>query len=282
MTNILFTAAFFIVFLALAWVFLTVGGRWARRAQTSLVSDTSESLGSMFIFMGARQLVLVNLFVAIALPLVVLLLSGNIFLTGIAFVAGLLLPRKIVAFIRQRRLNQIELQLPDVLLMLSGSIRAGASLQLGLEAVAQDAQPPLSQEFDLLLRELRVGVDFGIALKNLEERAPLPDMLLVTSAMSLSRDVGANLSETLTSVASTLKNKQALEGKIRSLTAQGKMQGVVMAGLPIFLIVVLKFMEPEAMEPLFTRWYGWVTVAIIAVMTMIGYHFISKITTIDV
>lgn len=282
MTNILFTAAFFIVFLALAWVFLTVGGRWAKRAQTSLVSDTSESLGSMFIFMGARQLMLVNLFVAIALPLVVLLLSGNIFLTGIAFVAGLLLPRKIVAFIRQRRLNQIELQLPDVLLMLSGSIRAGASLQLGLEAVAQDAQPPLSQEFDLLLRELRVGVDFGIALKNLEERAPLPDMLLVTSAMSLSRDVGANLSETLTSVASTLKNKQALEGKIRSLTAQGKMQGVVMAGLPIFLIVVLKFMEPEAMEPLFTRWYGWVTVAIIAVMTMIGYHFISKITTIDV
>lgn len=282
MTNLLFTAAFFIVFLALAWVFLTVGGRWAKRAQTSLVSDTSESLGSMFIFMGARQLLLVNLFVAIALPLVVLLLSSNIFLAGIAFVAGLLLPRKIVAFIRQRRLNQIELQLPDVLLMLSGSIRAGASLQLGLEAVAQDAQPPLSQEFDLLLRELRVGVDFGIALKNLEERAPLPDMLLVTSAMSLSRDVGANLSETLTSVASTLKNKQALEGKIRSLTAQGKMQGVVMAGLPIFLIVVLKFMEPEAMEPLFTRWYGWVTVAIIAVMTMIGYHFIRKITTIDV
>ena len=282
MTDIFFAAAFFVVFLALAWLLLSFGGRWAKRAQSSLVSDNSESLGSMFIFMGARQLVLVNLVVAIVLPLLVLLLSGNIILTGIAFIVGLLLPRKIVAFIRKRRLDKIEIQLPDVLLMLSGSIRAGASLQLGLEAVAQDAQPPLSQEFDLLLRELRVGVDFGVALKNLEERAPLPDMLLVTSAMSLSRDVGANLSETLTSVAATLKNKQALEGKIRSLTAQGKMQGVVMAGLPIFLILVLKFMEPEAMEPLFTQWYGWVTVAIIAIMTMIGYHFIRKITTIDV
>lgn len=280
--DIFFASAFFVVFVVLAWLLLSYGGRWAKEAQQTMASDASDSLGAMFIFMNARQLLMINALTAIVLPAVVLLLSGNLFFTGMAFLVGLVLPRKIVAYLRRRRLSQIEVQLPDALLMLSGSIRAGASLQIGLEGVAQDGQPPLSQEFDLLLRELRVGVDFAVALKNLEARAPLPDILLMTSAMSLSRDVGANLSETLTSVANTLKSKQQLEGRIRSLTSQGKMQGVVMAGLPILLIVVLRFMEPEAMEPMFTRWYGWVVMGIIAAMTLIGYHFIRKITTIDV
>ena len=279
---IFFAAAFFVVFVVLVWLLLTYGGRWAKEAQQSMASDASDTLGSMFIFMNARQLLVINILTAIFVPLVVLVVSGNPIFAGIGFLVGLVLPRKVVGFIRKRRLSTIEAQLPDALLMLSGSIRAGASLQLGLEAVAVDGQPPLSQEFDLLMRELRVGVDFAEALKHFEERAPLPDVLLMTSAMSLSRDVGANLSETLTSVANTLKSKQQLEGRIRSLTSQGKMQGVVMAGLPILLIVVLRFMEPEAMEPMFTRWYGWVVVAIIAMMTMLGYHFIRKITTIDV
>lgn len=277
-----FTAAFFVSFVVFGWVLLARGGKWAQRAQSNMAAETSASLGSMFIFMNARQLRMVNAAVALVLPLLVLLITANLIATAVTFFIAILLPRRVIGFLRKRRLEQIERQLPDVLLMLSGSIRAGASLQLALDAIAQDAPPPLSQEFDLLLRELRVGVDFSEALKHLEERAPLADILLVTSAMSLSRDVGANLSETLTSVANTLKAKQQLEGRIRSLTAQGKMQGVVMAGLPFFLVLVLRFMEPEAMEPLFTRWYGWVTIGFICVMTLMGHHFISKIVSIDV
>ena len=99
---------------------------------------------------------------------------------------------------------------------------------------------------------------------------------------ALSREVGANLAETLESLAKTIRAKLQMEGKIRSLTAQGKMQGIVMAGLPVFLIMILNFMEPEAMAPLFHAWYGWITMAVIVVMIAIGYHFISKITNIDV
>ena len=69
---------------------------------------------------------------------------------------------------------------------------------------------------------------------------------------------------------------------IRSLTAQGKMQGIVMACLPLFLIMVLRMLEPEAMEPMFTTWYGYVTLAVIAVADMVGYFFIRRITAIDV
>ena len=96
---------------------------------------------------------------------------------------------------------------------------------------------------------------------------------MLTAGMALSREVGANLAETLDSIGKTVRAKLQMEGKIRSLTAQGKMQG---------LIIVLQVMEPEAMEPLFTTWYGWVTLAGISVAILIGHHFIKKITAIDV
>lgn len=278
----IFTAAFFVSFLVLGWLLLSHGGKWAKNRQSNMATESSDSLGAMFIFMKPRQLLIVKAGLAVVLPLLALLITASLTAMAVAFLVAVFLPRRVISYMRKRRLDQIERQLPDVLLMLTGSIRAGASLQQALDAVSQDAPPPLSQEFDLLLRELRVGVDFNDALKHLEERAPLADILLVTSAMSLSRDVGANLSETLTSVANTLKSKQQLEGRIRSMTAQGKMQGVVMALLPVFLIFVLRFMEPEAMEPLFTQWYGWATIGFMALMTIMGYHFISKIVSIDV
>ena len=185
-------------------------------------------------------------------------------------------------FIATRRLRRFEQQLPDALLMITGALRAGASLPIALEGVVSEAKPPISQEFDLFLRELRLGVDFGEALEALEKRVPLADLALVTGGMALSREVGANLAETLESIAKTIRAKLQMEGKIRSLTAQGKMQGIVMAGLPVFLVFVLNIMEPDAMAPLFHEWYGWITLAVMTVTILVGHHVIRRITSIDV
>ena len=73
-----------------------------------------------------------------------------------------------------------------------------------------------------------------------------------------------------------------MEGKIKALTSQGRMQGIVMTCLPLFLMLVLRFMEPKAMAPLFNEPIGWGTLAVIAVMEFLGYKSISKITNIDV
>jgi tight adherence protein B len=213
---------------------------------------------------------------------IVWFLTGNIIFVGICVVLAFVSPRWLVSYLAKRRLATFEQQLPDALLMLTGSLRAGASLTIALEGVSLEAKPPISQEFELLLRELRLGVDFGVAVHNLERRVPLQDLAMVTAGMALSREVGANLAETLDSIAKTIRAKLQMEGKIRSLTAQGKMQGIVMACLPLFLILVLRLLEPEAMEPMFTTWYGYVTLAVIAVADMIGYFFIRQITAIDV
>src|SRR5690606_29791192 len=147
---------------------------------------------------------------------------------------------------------------PDGLSLMSGSMRAGASLNIALEGLVKEQQPPLSQEFALFLREQRIGVDYETSLQHMERRVPLQDFSMVVAALRISREVGGNLAEVLESLADTLRKKHMMEGKIDSLTAQGRLQGIVMAGLPILLAILLNFMEPEAMSKLWTTTVGWV------------------------
>ena len=279
---LLVVIAIFSLGFLLIWAGAHFGGKWFRKRQNSEASAGSMALEGMFIFTGAQRFQTVSLAVVIMLPVVAWFLTGNLIIVGICVVVAFMSPRWVVRHLHQRRLDRIEQQLPDSLLMITGALRAGASLNIALDSVASEGKPPISQEFDLLLRELRLGVDFGVALHNLERRVPLQDLAMVTAGMALSREVGANLAETLDSIAKTIRAKLQMEGKIRSLTAQGKMQGLVMAGLPFFLILVLNFMEPEAMAPMFNTWYGWSTLGVIMVADMIGYFFIRKITAIDV
>lgn len=267
---------------ALIWLALHFGSQWLATRQAESARNSAAALAAMFIHTDARRILIVNSALLIMLPLLAWLLTTNLLVTGICLVAAFAGPRHMVRYLSRRRLRRFESQLPDALMMLTGALRAGASLPMALESVALESQAPVSQEFDLLLREIRLGVDFAIALRNLEQRVPLQDLAMVTAGMALARDVGANLAETMESIANTTRAKLQLEGKIRSLTAQGKMQGIVMSLLPLFLMLVLHVMEPEAMAPLFSEWYGWCTLAVIVVAVAIGYHFISKITSIDV
>lgn len=275
-------AAIFFAMLALAWLALHFGSRWFRTRQAQVAISAKADLENMFIFTDERRIMVINLSVLIVLPLAAWVVSGNLVFVLMSVVLAFVAPRLVVAHIARRRLRQFEQQLPDALMMITGALRAGASLPLALDSVASEGKPPISQEFALLLREMRLGVDFAVALESMEKRVPLEDLALVTAGMALSREVGANLAATLESIARTIRAKLQMEGKIRSLTAQGKMQGLVMAGLPVMLVAVLNVMEPEAMAPLFNAWYGWVTLGVMVVTILVGYHFIRRITTIDV
>ena len=275
-------AGVFAIALLVLWIALQFGTRWFARRQGQAAADAKSNLEGMFIFTDENRILAINVAVLIMLPLVAWVVSGSVPVVGACVVVAFLAPRAVLRFIAKRRLRQFEGQLPDALMMMSGALRAGASLAMALDSVAMEGRPPISQEFELLQRELRLGVDLADALEGMERRVPLPDLALVTAGLLLAREVGANLAETLESLAKTVRARLQMEGKIRSLTAQGKMQGLVMTCLPLLLIFVLKVMEPEAMAPLFHKWYGWVTLAGILFTISIGYHFIRRITTIDV
>ena len=108
--------------------------------------------------------------------------------------------------------------------MISGAMRAGASLNIALESLVKEQPAPLSQEFELFLKEQRLGVEFEESLKKMEQRIPIPDFSMLVTALLINREVGGNLAETMETLGETLRRKGMMEGKIQSLTAQGKLQ----------------------------------------------------------
>jgi tight adherence protein B len=267
-----------------AWSLIQVARDFLGR-QKQAIEQEAESEGGlrdMFIDVDPNKLFYGNVVALVVVPALVWLATDNPVIAAAAAAVVILIPKFAVNFLRKRRFKQFETQLPDALLMVSGALRAGASLTVAMEGMVKEQRPPLAQEFSLMLREQRLGVDFDTALRNMEKRLPLPDFIMVVAGMRISREVGGNLADILETLADTLRRKQQMEGKIAALTAQGKMQGLVMTGLPLFLMLILTQMEPEAMAPLYHTWYGWATLAVIGVMEVIGYVAIQKITTIDV
>ncbi|MEZ0232403.1 MAG: type II secretion system F family protein [Methylophilaceae bacterium] len=268
--------------IVIIWTIFQVAESGLRKQKQTLQKTAATSLQEMFIFVDATRLFYINIMVLLFVPPVLYVFTENPVLAIGGAVLVVLAPKLYVAFLKKARTRRFEEQLPDALLMISGSLRAGAGLNVAIESMVSESRPPISQEFDLLLREQRVGVDLDTALQNMEKRIPVQDFIMVVSGMRISREVGGNLANTLEGIADTLRKKHTMEGKIQALTAQGRMQGIVMTCLPLFLMFILKFMEPEAMAPLFNTWYGWAVLAVVGVMEMVGYVFIRKIVNIDV
>ena len=236
----------------------------------------------MFLFVDPNQLFIINIIAMAVLPALVWLVTRDIPATVAMLALLILLPSWLYRSIRKKRLLRFEAQLPDGLAMVSGAMRAGASLNIALESLVKELPAPLSQEFELFMKEQRLGVEFEVSLKKMERRNPIPDFSMLVTALLINREVGGNLAETMETLGETLRRKAMMEGKIQSLTAQGKLQGIVMTGLPVLLGVLLNFMEPEAMSKLWTTTVGWIVMAVIIFMELLGYFMIRKITTIDV
>jgi len=193
-----------------------------------------------------------------------------------------LAPRFLYALMRQRRLDKFEYQLPDALMMLAGGMRAGVGLTSALQQLVAESQAPIKQEFSLILREQRLGVTMEQSLANLARRVPTQTTVLVVSAMRIAVETGGSLSETLERTAHMIRSRLQMEGKIKALTAQGKMQAWVVGLLPLLLMLVLDHMEPEAMSQLWHTPMGWGVLAIVAFLEIMGLYIIRKIVMIDV
>lgn len=254
---------------------------WGRYQET-FTEQARFNLADLFLFMDTRGLFRLNAVAMVLVPALVWLATGNPLLAVAALVLIVVLPKKIYAWLRQRRIDKIQQQLPDGLMMVAGSMRAGLGFTPALESLARDVEPPLAQEFALVLREQRMGVKLDDALQHFNDRVPVQDVTLFVAAVGISREVGGNLAESLASLADTLRRRLIMEGKVKSLTAQGRLQGIVMALMPVGLIGFLTFAYPETMRAMYHTPIGWVVIGVAAVMEYLGYRMCRKIMSIDI
>lgn len=260
---------------------LRVGEKFLGEYRANFLSQARVNLADMFMFMEPGQLFRANAVALLVIPLLVWLLAGGLFAI-LAAVVLVFAPRKIYVWLRARRIERIQEQLPDALQMLASSLRAGVGFAPAMEVLVQDGQPPLAQELALVLRQQHMGVRAEAALDSFAKRVPIVDAELFVSAVNISREVGGNLAETLATLAETLRRRLIMEKKVKALTAQGKLQGIVMALLPVFLIGYLSLMYADTMQPMFHSWHGWLVTSVCLVMEYLGYRMCKKIMTIDV
>lgn len=243
--------------------------------------NASVEMVDMFVFTDPTKLFLANLLILVIVPILIHSLFQLWVITGAVFGVLLVLPGVIWASMRKRRFRRFEEQMPDAFMMLASSLQAGASLSMALDTMTKQSTPPLSQEFGLMTKRLRLGLSLDDGLLQMEKRIPLQSFVMASSAIRISREVGGNLVDTITSLSRTLRRKKKMEDKIDSLTSQGRAQGIFMAALPIILAILLSFLEPEAMRKLYTTREGLMVLFVMVVMQVMGFMFIRKITTID-
>ena len=201
-------------------------------------------------------------------------------LTGL--VAGYLIPRAAVKFLRNRRFNRIDAQLVDTLTLMSSSLRSGLSLAQAVDLVAKEVKPPMGEEFSIVSKETRLGVLLDDALMNMANRLPLEDLKMVINSLVTVRETGGNLTEIFDVISHTIVERKKVENKIKALTAQGMFQGRAIALMPLAVVFMFYMMDPNFVKPLYTTFLGWIMILIVAGLVSMGYWMMMMIVKIEV
>jgi tight adherence protein B len=260
---------------------LSILNRAFERYQERYVTKGMRDLSDMFLFIDGRQLLVLNICLMAFFVMLGLLFFGTFFTCVLAAV-GFFVPTWVVKLFRHRRIKRFNSQLVDSLTAMSNAFKAGLTFPQAMEHVSADTDPPLAQEFKLFVREIKLGVPMDEALLAMAARVGCEDLDLVVTATIISRQLGGNMAEMFDTIAATIRERFRLEGKIKALTSQGKMQGWIVSALPLALGLVLNWMRPDLMEPMFDDWFGYILVSIILIMEVLGIWMIRKIVSINV
>jgi tight adherence protein B len=272
----------FIGIMLIAFLIISCAQNTWQQEKQKITAQWQQDFSSMFIFLNSKTMFAIHCTLSVLLPSIIYGLTGHLILSAISALSVVLAPKYLIHFAKKQRLNQIEAQLPDALMQIAGALKSGASLLNALELISDNSTGPIAQEFGLFVREYRMGTTIDQALKNLEMRVLSENIGLAVTTISIAQDTGGNLSESLERLASSVRQKMMIEKKIDSLTSQGKLQGIVVGLLPVGIGAVLLKIEPEAMNLIFSTWFGYITILIIIVLETLGLLSIKKIITIDV
>lgn len=211
-------------------------------------------------------------------------LFGQQLIMGIvAGFVGFFAPRIYVAQQTSKRLNNFETQLPDTLALWVNALRSGYSVLQSMEAISRDAPEPTSTEFKRVVQEVSLGIDPPDAMQHMLDRVESEDLDLVVTAVNIQREVGGNLAEILEIISHVIRERIKLKGEIRVLTAQGRITGYVISGMPILLALFLYGINPSYMANLFeNRACGWPLLGIGLALIGIGTAAVQKIVQIDI
>jgi len=188
-------------------------------------------------------------------------------------------------FVRRKRAQRLKLfqqKLPDVLDLMVSALRAGHSMSGALGTAAKEAPEPVGREFRLCFEEQNFGIDLRTTLQNLMDRVPLQDLRIISTALLIHKESGGNLAEVLDKTSHVIRERFRAQQQIKVHTAQGRLTGWILTGMPIALAILLNAVNPSYMKVLFTNPLGQKMIITVIIMNAIGLLLIRKIVNIRV
>lgn len=278
---------FFIFASTFIWVHFLIGSAlpfgitYYKRWQTRSAGEMSSHLERSFIFVEKQREILLTLF-----PIVFAILGGVIVRKPlglvIGFLAGLMLPGLLIKIAWQNRIKKFRGQLVDSIMILSSCLKAGYSLFQAIELLCDEMPPPVSQEFGLVLKENKLGVSLEESLRLLRKRIPLEEMNLLISSILVAKETGGELTKVFSRLSETIRNNLKLKDKIGTLTLQGRLQGVIMAFLPIGFAWFIYQQNPHHFDVMLETQMGKMLLVGAVLSQLLGMYLIKKISTIKV
>ena len=266
-------------------LFVVVGVRmfssgWESYEQ-QYVGGTQETLDAMYLTIPPEHVVYLSVASFLLLAVFWIWIFGNLFVGLIFGLMGLAVPKLVLWWLKKRRDQKFDRQLVEALTNMGNSLKAGFSLAQALELVAREMENPMGQEMGLVVREMRVGVPMEEALEHLHDRMPSQDLDLVISSVTISREVGGNLTEIFDNISNTVRERHQIEGRIQALSAQGKLQGFVIVAIPPAMGLALSYIAPGMIRPLVTTPIGWGLMFLVAILMGLGIYTIYRIVAIE-
>jgi tight adherence protein B len=246
------------------------GASWAQRymAQAGLKTKPAKIL-LLSVVIAVLTYLILGLFVPYYLA----------FFVGVAASS---IPLGIIAFKRRTRLNKFEELFPDALDMMGRAVRAGHAFTSSLELIAQESPEPVAGEFSIAFEEQNYGIPVRDALEHLAERVPLLDVRFLVTALIVQKDSGGNLAEVVDQLARVIRERFRIHRDVQTKTALGRLTAGILIALPIAMLIMMMFVNPEYESVLIHDPKGPMVLGIAAFMQLVGALILWRVVTIEV
>lgn len=236
--------------------------------------QTQGELEDLFIMIPRQRLMVLYVGAPIGLGLLGWLLLHNLLAVPIGVALGATVPRLVVKGLEAKRHARFRAQLVESLLVLSGSLRAGLSILQALEVLVEESIAPISEEMGLVLKETRMGLSLDEALKRLKRRMPMDELTLVVTAISVTRETGGDITNVFGKLIETIRDRQKLREKLKTLTTIPRLQGWVMAAIPFVFAMFVTGISPDYFKQFSADPMGQVLVVVAAVLWVVSLALI--------
>lgn len=229
-----------------------------------------------------RIAIVISGIAVLAFGLVTYVLAGQLLFFLVGAIMALWLPKMVTTHLETKRRKRLDLQIIDGVTTLASGVRAGLNLVQSLELLARNANGPIQQETQQLLREYQLGMDLNVAMKKTADRIGSGYYRLLFAAIQAHREKGGDMGQSLDRIGDSIREIQRLEGRLDSLTAQGRAQARFMTIMPAVLLTILYFIDPESTERLFSEPMGRVILLTAVALIMTGAAWIRRIMSVDI